>query len=421
MRVVGEDQDILVVAVQDLSSARTLDRITEIVRSVARRIANAAGATFVLRDGDLCHYVDEDAISPLWKGLKFPMEACVSGWAMRHGQVVSIPDIELDPRVPIAVYRPTFVRSLLMVPIRPAAPIGAIGVYWAEKRTPTSHEIELLAGLANATSVAMENVELHDRLNRKIEELERASRLKNQFLLMLSHELRTPMNSILGWSEALREQASELPEEVRDGLDSIHRNARTEMRLIADLLDSSQVLAGRLALSRSHLDLNEVLEAAAHSIQAQLMAKSIRLNLKLPEDVAIIDGDPDRLAQIIGNLLSNSAKFTPAGGVIELALENTHAGYVITVTDNGEGIQPSLLPNIFDRFQSQTAPLTRRHGGLGLGLSIVKSLVEAHGGSVHASSDGPGRGARFEVCLPRPSAVARPDREHSDQVCASVR
>lgn len=405
MNTLGQEQNLLISAVQDLSSARSLGRVTEIVRQVARRIANADGATFVIRQDESCHYVDEDAISPLWKGLKFPLDACVSGWAMRHGESVAIGDIDKDPRVPLAAYRPTFVRSLLMVPIRKHAPIGAIGVYWAVRREPSQAETEMLAALANATAVAMENVELHQALRGKIDELERASRHKNQFLLMLSHELRTPMNSILGWSEILREHDGHLPEDVRDGLDSIHRNARTEMRLIADLLDSSQVLTGRLALDTSRIDLQTLVAEAAHSVQVQLLARDIRLKVRAAPGAAPLDGDPDRLLQVIGNLLSNAIKFTPTDGQIELCLRPEGDEYVISVTDDGEGIDPELLPHIFDRFQSQAKPMTRPHGGLGLGLSIVKSLVEAHGGWVGAGSAGPGRGARFEVRLPRPARV----------------
>lgn len=149
---------LLVDAVQKLSLARDLDAVTAIVRRAARALAGADGATFVLHDAGRCYYVDEDAIAPLWKGRRFPIEACVSGWSMIHRQALAIPDIYADPRIPADAYRPTFVKSLAMVPIRIAEPIGAIGIYWATHRAATAEELEALQALANCTSVAMENV-----------------------------------------------------------------------------------------------------------------------------------------------------------------------------------------------------------------------------------------------------------------------
>lgn len=164
--------------VQELSFARDMPTIQKIVRTAARRLTGADGATFVLRDNGQCFYVDEDAIEPLWKGLRFPMETCVSGWAMLHGESVVIPDIFTDPRVPIASYRVTFVKSLVMAPIRKADPIGAIGIYWSYHYQPTTEQIEVLEALADCTALAMENVtifqELENRVKARTEELERA-------------------------------------------------------------------------------------------------------------------------------------------------------------------------------------------------------------------------------------------------------
>lgn len=157
-------------AVQELSMAKSVTDIQAIVRTAARELTGCQGATFVLRDGDKCHYVDEDAISPMWKGLKFPMSACISGWAMINKQSAVIPDIYKDPRIPHDAYRPTFVKSLVMVPIRTLDPVGAIGNYWATERTPTGEEIALLQSLADATSVAMENVRVSNELAQKARE-----------------------------------------------------------------------------------------------------------------------------------------------------------------------------------------------------------------------------------------------------------
>lgn len=169
----------LLKAVQELSLARDLASVQRIVRTVARELTGADGATFVLNDaGNFCHYADEDAIEPLWKGLRFPQENCISGWVMRNRTPAVIPDIYLDARIPHAAYRPTFVRSMVMVPIRTMAPVGAIGNYWAEEHQPTEIDVKLLQALADATSVAMENVavyaELEDRVRTRTEELTRA-------------------------------------------------------------------------------------------------------------------------------------------------------------------------------------------------------------------------------------------------------
>lgn len=154
----------LVAAVQDLSRARTLDRIMVIVRLAARELTGADGATFILRDGDLCHYAEENAVAPLWKGRRFPMGACISGWVMLNRQPAVIEDISRDERIPQDAYKPTFVKSLAMVPIRTADPVGAIGNYWAERRSPSCDEVALLQALADSTSVAMENVRVYGEI-----------------------------------------------------------------------------------------------------------------------------------------------------------------------------------------------------------------------------------------------------------------
>jgi GAF domain-containing protein len=158
----------LVATVQELSEARSLDAVMNVVRTKARRLTGADGATFVLRDGDQCFYAEEDAIEPLWKGMRFPMSACISGWAMLNRQPAAIADIYADPRIPADAYRPTFVKSLLMVPIRSTNPIGAIGNYWAVKRAPSDDEIEVLCALADTTSVALENVRLYEELEERV-------------------------------------------------------------------------------------------------------------------------------------------------------------------------------------------------------------------------------------------------------------
>jgi len=182
---------LLVSTVQQLSLARDIETITDIVRTAARKITGADGAAFVLKDNDKCYYANEDAISPLWKGQRFPLQSCVSGWTMINKQVAIIPDIYQDERVPLEAYRPTFVKSLVMVPIRTLSPIGAIGNYWARHHEPTAEEIELLQSLADITSVSIENVYAYNELKMQNEML-------YDIAFMQSHQVRVPIAHILG-------------------------------------------------------------------------------------------------------------------------------------------------------------------------------------------------------------------------------
>ena len=200
----------LVGVVQALSQTRSVDAVTAIVRDAARSLTSADGATFVLRDGDQCHYVDENAISPLWKGRRFPMSACISGWAMLNARSAVIEDIYSDPRIPTDAYRPTFVKSLAVVPIRRTAPIGAIGNYWASRRLPTEEEVAVLQALADTTSVALENAHLYEDLRAKIETLqEQRARIDGQrdalevFTRALAHDLKEPVRSVRAFSELI--------------------------------------------------------------------------------------------------------------------------------------------------------------------------------------------------------------------------
>ena len=229
-------------------------------------------------------------------------------------------------------------------------------------------------------------------------EAEHANRLKDEFLATVSHELRTPLNAILGWVAMLRQARFE-PSRVASILEIVERNAKAQAQLIADVLDISRMISGRVKLEVTPVSLARVICDAADSMRPGAAARGVELHLDVDEG-PVANADPDRLQQVVWNLLSNACKFTPEGGRIDVKLraDRTHA--TVTVVDTGVGISSDFLPHVFDRFRQAEQGFTRSHGGLGLGLAIVKQLVEMHGGEVTATSDGPGTGATFEVRLP---------------------
>ena len=230
-------------------------------------------------------------------------------------------------------------------------------------------------------------------------EAESANQMKDEFLATLSHELRTPLNAILGWANLLK--SDRLDAEARkEGIDAIERNSRVQAQLIEDLLDVSRIISGKLRLDVQRVAPADVIEAALAAVMPAADAREIRIHKVLDHGAGPVAGDPARLQQVIWNLLSNAVKFTPKGGRIQILLERVNSHIEISVSDTGQGIEPDFLPHVFDRFRQSDASTTRRHGGLGLGLSIVRQLVELHGGSVRAKSPGEGQGATFIVALP---------------------
>jgi PAS domain S-box-containing protein len=230
-------------------------------------------------------------------------------------------------------------------------------------------------------------------------EAERISLVKDEFLATLSHELRTPLNAILGWSQILRVRARG-DDELQQGLAVIERNTKVQAQLIEDLLDMSRIISGKLRLDVQRVDLQDVVSAAVASVRHSADAKGIRLQVVLDPSAGPVRGDPNRLQQCFWNLVSNAIKFTPKGGQIQVSLERVNSHIEVCVVDTGKGIKPEFLPHVFERFRQADASTTRQHGGLGLGLSIVKHLVELHGGTIRAKSEGEGQGATFCIELP---------------------
>ena len=232
---------------------------------------------------------------------------------------------------------------------------------------------------------------------------EEASRLKDEFLAVVSHELRTPLNAIMGWAALLRMRIQD--EQAARAIETILRNAQTQNQLIGDLLDVSRIVTGQLRLNLRPFELVSVIDAAIEVIRPSAEAKSIRIHTMLDPSAGPVVGDPDRLQQIFWNLLSNAVKFTPKGGRIQIRLQRINSHVEIVVSDTGKGIEPAVLPFVFDRFRQGDSSTTREHGGLGLGLAIVRHLVELHGGVVHVHSLGEGKGAEFIVELPISAAT----------------
>jgi signal transduction histidine kinase/ActR/RegA family two-component response regulator len=239
-------------------------------------------------------------------------------------------------------------------------------------------------------------------------ELERAGRMKDEFLATLSHELRTPLNAILGWSQLLRQDHD--PATVEEGLEVIERNARVQVQLIEDLLDMSRIISGKVRLNVQPTDPNAFIRAAIETVRPSARARGIQLESLFDPRVGLIAGDANRMQQVVWNLLSNAIKFTPSGGKVSVALRRRESNIEIAVSDTGQGIPADFLPHVFERFRQADSSSTRPHGGLGLGLAIVKQIMELHGGTITAASEGAGRGSVFTATLP----VLAMDRDASN-------
>jgi signal transduction histidine kinase/CheY-like chemotaxis protein len=229
-------------------------------------------------------------------------------------------------------------------------------------------------------------------------EAERANRIKDEFLSTVSHELRTPLNSILGYAQLLQRESSQA--NCVEGLSIIERNAKIQAQIIEDLLDMSRIISGKVRLDAKSVDVGQVIEASIATVRHAAEAKAIRIQTVLDPNAGFVLGDSARLQQVVWNLLTNAVKFTPKGGRVQVALQRINSHLEIRVSDTGEGIKTDFLPFVFDRFRQADPGTTRKHGGLGLGLSIVRNLVELHGGTVEAKSPGEGQGSTFIVRLP---------------------
>ena len=318
-----------------------------------------------------------------------------------HGLgIVRVDDITQDPRygkVPPHFGMPPGhlpVCSYLAVPVKGVSGkvLGGLFFAHAEVGVFTEADERLAEGVAAWASVALENARLYV-------EAQTANRMKDEFLAVLSHELRTPLNAILGYARLLRAGILS-PDKAERGLETLERNATWLTQIVEDVLDVSRIVSGRLRLDVQPVDLPFILDNAVATVQPAADAKGVRLQTTIDPRAGPVAGDPDRLQQVVWNLLSNAVKFTPRHGRVQIRLEQVNSHVEVVVSDTGIGIAPGFLPYVFERFRQADAGTTRKTGGLGLGLAIVRHIVEMHGGTVHAASAGEGQGSTFRVCLP---------------------
>ncbi|MGA2926925.1 MAG: ATP-binding protein [Solirubrobacteraceae bacterium] len=427
----------LIATIQHLSLARSLLEVQEIVKTAARSLTGADGATFVLRDATHCYYADEDAISPLWKGQRFPLDACISGWAMCNRQPAVIEDIYADQRIPHDAYRPTFVKSLAMVPIRTLDPVGAIGNYWARPHRPTPEEVEVLQALADSTAVAMENVRVYEQLERRVadrtaelrartEELECTSRSvrslyeqatrsfdalseRNEHHLhvlhTLAHEVRSQLGAGVGLLRLALEDSPAVDQRLRTDLDNVDAIVSEAVEIVNRQLEAERLEVGAVQLRVELIDLAGEL-SGLRAMRALGASANVRFVIEEPDPGLVLCTDRTLLGHILRNLVVNALKFTDAGEVRVSAERDSDGGVRLAVADTGIGIAPEHVDRLFEKWHQVDSAQSHRPRGSGLGLPLVRRLVDALGGRIDVQST-LGRGSTFSVTLP--PAVAQPE------------
>jgi PAS domain S-box-containing protein len=313
----------------------------------------------------------------------------------------------------LALLRRLAPNSFMIVPVRGRNLVHCLLTLVSAEpgRRYGPQDLAVAEDVAQRAALAMDNAQLY-------REVQEASRLKDEFMATLSHELRTPLNAIVGWTQILQVTAADSSPNVRKAIETIARNAQVQNQLISDILDVSRIIAGKLALKVQPVDLISVIEASLDTVRPAAQAKEILLQTILDASVGPVSGDPDRLQQIVWNLLSNAIKFSPRKGTVQIRLEAVDSIVEIVVEDSGPGIDPEFLPFVFERFRQADSSSTRRHGGLGLGLAIVRHLIELHGGSVQAANREDRSGAVFRVTLPRRSMASGATRAFAHPAAA---
>lgn len=380
--------ELLVTTVQELSLARSINEVTRIVRTVARELTGADGATFVLRDGDKCFYADEDAISPLWKGSRFPMSICISGWVMLNRQSTIIEDIYTDDRIPIEAYRPTFVKSLAMVPIRTIDPIGAIGNYWANKHLPTTEELLLLQALADITAVSLINVDIVTELENKLRErsdMLRLHTLQNQRLAdtwyMISHNLRAPLSNLQMLADMVNDCHDNEERVILIGkFDPVikHLNETFE-----HLVEATQIRLN-FSIQKENLSFQECFLKAIDLLRSDILQTNAEIYTDFSRATHILYSRK-YLESILFNLLSNAIRYRSSERVprIDVLTDIIDGSIILTVRDNGLGID---LTKNRDKIFKLHKTFHDNSDAKGFGLFITKSQIEMMGGKITVES-----------------------------------
>lgn len=387
-----------------MSLARSLESVMRIVRTAARRLTGADGATFVLRDNNMCYYADEDAIAPLWKGQRFPMNICISGWAMLNRKPAIIEDIYQDSRIPHDAYRPTFVKSLVMVPVRSIDPIAAIGNYWAHKHVPTDEEVSILQSLADITAVNLENVYIYNEMEQRINErthelvdaLEREKKIntiKSQMVSMASHELKTPLSAILSSAFLLEQQIGEDSDGKKiKHLNRIKSSVDRLTAMLNDFLADDQLKQGKTETYREKFSLPAFVEDIAEEVTG-ILKRGQKIRYVHAGEADIVQ-DRKILRHVLLNLLSNASKYSGEQQPIDVRTIATDGKISVSVRDYGIGIPYEDQQRIFSDFFR--ASNVHNIQGTGLGLNIVKHYTELLGGTISFTSR-PGEGTSFEL------------------------
>jgi signal transduction histidine kinase/DNA-binding NarL/FixJ family response regulator len=391
----------LVRAMHSLSLARDLASIMTETQRAARELMGTEGAAFVLREGDQCHYADENAIEPLWKGQRLPLNACICGWAMENQQAAVCSDVYADTRIPQGVYQTTFVKSLLVVPVRQENPIGAIGCYWATQHTATPEEVELLQALANTTAVAMDNVAVYADLERRVRsrtmQLEAANHELEAFSYSVAHDLRGPLHAVSGYADlmAIRMENS-ADKDAQDFLSHIHAGVERMNGLIDDLLRLAKI--GRAELVPTNVDLS----AMAKELFGRMTLKDPKRSISAKIQPGLrVEGDEGMMRIVLENLMANAWKYTSrrGGALVELGeLPDRDGQAVFFIRDNGAGFDPRQSEKLFAPFQRLHRP--DEFEGTGIGLATVQRIIHRHGGLVWAEGK-VDQGATFYFSMPK--------------------
>ena len=414
-----------------LAGQLDLDRLVQAVTDAATAVSGARFGAFFYNVTDaqgevLRLYALSGAPREAFERFGHPRATALFGPTFHGGPPIRIDDVLADPRYgasePHRGMPPGHlpVRSYLAVPVRSGSGEVIGGLFFGHPQPGvfTARSERLVLGVAGHAGVALDNARLYEQARQSAAErnalleseraaraqAERMSEAKDAFLATLSHELRTPLNAILGWAQVLR-TSGRSPEDVRRGLETIERNARAQTQLIEDLLDMSRITSGKLRLEKQLVHPCSFVEAAIETVLPAAAAKGVIVERLLDPAAGPVVGDPARLQQVVWNVLANAIKFTPRGGSVRVVLARVAASVEVCVSDTGIGIQRDLMPHLFERFHQGDTSTTRKYGGLGLGLSLVKSLVELHGGSVRVNSPGENQGTTAVVTLP----LAEPD------------